>query len=158
MLQCTRTKKIGACRNKREARDFIREVTDAMAGILHDARRIKAYEGMLALGALAGEDKEYCDRLWAELILDRELFDELVYYLENHSLLDRVKCEGYGLTDLYIWQMNRYNIIGDTGKNTGACNKERMVLHAFCDMVEMKKNPAVYIKHRTNGRGMDEQM
>lgn len=128
-----------------------------MAGILYDARRIKAYEGMLALGGLAGENKKWCDRLWEELVFDAELFDEFVFYLEHHSLLDRAKCAGYGLTDLYIWQMNRYNIIGDTGKNTEACNKERMVLHAFYDMIAMKKNPDVYIKRMTLGRGMDEQ-
>ena len=128
-----------------------------MAGILYDARRIKAYERLLALGAFAGEDKTWCDTLWEEIICDTEIFDELVYYLENHSLLDKIKCEGYGLTDLYIWQMNRYNIIGDTGKNTAACNKERMVLHAFHDMAAMKKNPAVYVKRMTLGRGMDEQ-
>ena len=128
-----------------------------MAGILYDARKIKAYEGMLALGELAGEDKAWCDALWEEIIFDAELMDELVFYLENHSIMDKIKCEGYGLTDLYIWQMNRYNIIGDTGKNTAACNKERMGLHAFYDMAAMKKNPAVYVKRMTLGRGMDEQ-
>jgi len=128
-----------------------------VAGILYDARRIKAYEGMLALGELAGEDEAWCEALWEKIIFDAELLDELVFYLENHSLLDKTKCEGYGLTDLYIWQMNRYNIIGDTGKNTAACNKERMVLHAFYDMAAMKKDPAAYVKRMTLGRGMDEQ-
>lgn len=128
-----------------------------MTGILYDARRIKAYEAMAALCEYAGENRAWCDTLWAELVLDAELFEELVFYLENHALLDKVKCAGYGLTDLYIWQMNRYNIIGDTGKNTAACNKERMVLHAFYDMVAMKKDPAVYVKRMTLGRGMDEQ-
>lgn len=128
-----------------------------MAGILYDARRVKAYEGMLALGELAGEDKEWCDGLWEEIIFDVELLEELVYYLENHSLLDKIRCEGYGLTDLFVWQMNRYNLIGDTGRNTAACNKERMVLHAFRDMAAMKKAPAMYVKRMTLGRGMDEQ-
>lgn len=128
-----------------------------MAGILYDARRIKAYEGMLALGELAGEDRAWCDALWEEIIFDAELWEELVFYLENHSIKDKMRCEGYGLTDLYIWQMNRYNIIGDSGKNTEACNKERMVLHAFSDMAAMKKNPAAYVKRMTLGRGMDEQ-
>jgi len=133
------------------------EVNGNMAGILYDARRIKAYEGMAALCELADEDQGWCDALWAEIILDEELFEELVFYLDHHTLLDKVKCAGYGLTDLYIWQMNRYNIIGDTGKNTAACNKERMVLHAFSDMAAMKKDPDVYVKRMTLGRGMDEQ-
>ncbi|MBO5033038.1 MAG: hypothetical protein J6C19_13550 [Lachnospiraceae bacterium] len=126
-----------------------------MAGILYDARRIKAYEGLLALGELAGESNQWCDLLWEELVFDQELFEELVFYLEHHYLKDAVHCEGYGLTDLYIWQMNQYNIIGDSGKNTDACNKDRMVLKAFKDMIEMKKEPAPYIRKMTMGRGMD---
>ena len=63
-----------------------------MAGILYDARRIKAYEGMLALGELAGEDKAWCDALWEEIIFDAELLDELVFYLENHSIMYKMKC------------------------------------------------------------------
>ena len=127
-----------------------------MAGILYDARRIKAYEALLALGEIAEETKAWCDELWAELVLDTALLEELVFFMEHHCLRDKVRCEGYGLTDLYIWQMNRYNIIGDSGKNTAACNKDRMVLHAFRDMVDMKKDPAVYVKRMTMGRGMDQ--
>ena len=89
-------------------------------------------------------------------MFDRELLDEFVFYLEHHFLRDAVKCEGYGLTDLYIWQMNKYNLIGDSGKNTDVCNKDRMVLKAFRDMIDMKKDPAIYIKRMTLGKGMDQ--
>ncbi len=127
-----------------------------MAGILYDARRIKAYERLLSLGETAGETRQWCEALWGELVFDSELTDELVFYLEHHSLRDKVHCEGYGLTDLYIWQMNRYNLIRDSGKNTAACNKDRMVLHAFRDMIDMKKEPAAYVKKLTMGKGMDQ--
>ena len=127
-----------------------------MAGILYDARRIKAYERLLALGETAGETRQWCEALWEELVFDSELTEELVFYLEHHALMDTVHCEGYGLTDLYIWQMNRCNLIRDSGKNTAACNKDRMVLHAFRDMIEMKKEPAAYVKKLTMGKGMDQ--
>lgn len=123
---------------------------------MYDARRIKAYEGLRTLGALAEETEQWCDALWEELVFEQELLEEFVYYLEHRSLLDKVRCEGYGMTDLYIWQMNRYNLIGDSGKNTDACNKDRMVLHAFRDMIDMKKEPAAYVKKMTMGRGMDQ--
>lgn len=127
-----------------------------MAGILYDARRIKVYEGLLERGVDAGESAQWCEQLWEELLCDPALYEEFVFYLENHHIRDKIRCEGYGLIDLYIWQMNRYNLIGDSGKNTEACNKERMVLNAFRDMVEMKKNPAIYIKKMTLGKGMDQ--
>ncbi len=34
-----------------------------MAGIVYDARRIKAYEGLRILGEIADETKEWCDTL-----------------------------------------------------------------------------------------------
>ena len=48
-----------------------------MAGILYDARRIKAYEGLMALGELACESRQWCDALWEDLIFDLELIEEL---------------------------------------------------------------------------------
>lgn len=128
----------------------------SVAGIIYDARRVKAYEGLLALGEIADETKQWCDALWEELVVQPEILEELVFYLEHHYLLDKVSCEGYGLTDLYIWQMNRYNLIGDSGKNTDACNKDRMVLYAFRNMIDMKKEPWAFVKKLTMGRGMDQ--
>ena len=126
-----------------------------MAGILYDARRIKAYERLLALGETAGETRQWCEALWEELVFDSELTDELVFYLEHHSLRDKVHCEGYGLTDLYIWQMNRYNLIKDTGKNSRTCNKEKMAMQAFRTMADMKKEPSRYEKKLAEDSGMD---
>lgn len=125
-------------------------------GILYDARKVKAYESLLMVGKAVGFEEEWCDRLWAEIILSEELYEELVYYLENHSLVEKMKCYGYSLIDLYVWQMNRYNVIGDCGKNTATCNKDRMVLKAFYDMALMQKDPEGFIKKLTEGRGMDK--
>lgn len=126
-----------------------------MAGIFYDARRIKAYEGLLELGAAANESAEWCNALWLEIIADPGLMEEFVFYLDNHYLTDNIKCEGYSMTDLYVWQLNRYNLIGDWGKNTGECNKDRMVLKAFYDMAQMRKNPEEYMKRFALGKGMD---
>ena len=127
-----------------------------MNGILYDARRIKAYEGFQALGKYAGKDIGWLEDLWTELVLDEDLIMEFMYYLDHHTLLDRVKCRGYGLTDLYVWQMDRYNLIRDIGKNTEACNKEAMVLNAFRTMLDMQKDPEGYLKRLTAGTGMDQ--
>ena len=126
-----------------------------MSGILYDARLVKAFEGLRALGRTVGMTGEWCEKLWEEIVFSQDLLEELIFYLEHHYLTDKASCEGYSLTDLYVWQMDRYNLIGDWGKNTSACNKDRMVLNAFMDMAQMRKNPAEYIKRLTSGRGMD---
>ena len=89
-----------------------------MNGIIYDARRIKAYEGMQALARYAGKTEEFVANLWESLLSDKDMMKEWMYYLDHHILLDEVVCEGYSLTDLYVWQMKRYNLVQDTGKNT----------------------------------------
>lgn len=126
-----------------------------MQGILYDARRVKAYESLLTLGAYAGQEKEWLDALWVDLLSIPDLYAELVYYLEHHDLMDQYKYEGYSLIDLYVWQMNKYNLVKDFGKNTSECNKETMVLRSFRTMIELMKNPEEYLKRLSEGRGMD---
>lgn len=127
-----------------------------MNGIVYDARRVKAYEGLLALGGYAGKEPSWLDSLWEGFVANDGLMREFMYYLDHHSLLDEVKCEGYALTDLYVWQMDRYNLVREIGKNTECCNKEAMVLNAFQTMLLMQKDPATYVKRLTAGEGMDQ--
>lgn len=127
-----------------------------MNGIVYDARRIKAYEGLQVLGEYAGKDAAWLDRLWAGIMADNRLMKEFMYYLDHHGFLDELKCEGYALTDLYVWQMDRYNLVREVGKNTEMCNKEAMVLNAFYTMLRMQEDPAVYVRRLTSGEGMDQ--
>lgn len=127
-----------------------------MNGIVYDARRIKAYEGFYQLGEYAGKENVWLDALWEEIVSDEGMMKEFMYYLDHHTLLDEEQCEGYALTDLYVWQMDRYNLVREVGKNTNVCNKEAMVLNAFRTMADMKKNPADYVRRLTAGIGMDQ--
>lgn len=127
-----------------------------MNGIVYDARRLMAYEGFVALGEYAEKDKDWLDRLWSELVQNEGLMGEFMYYLDHHTLKDEVKCRGYSLTDLYVWQMGRYNLIRDIGKNTSCCNKESMVLGAFRTMLDFQRDPDTYERRLTEGKGMDQ--
>ncbi len=126
-----------------------------MPEILYDGRKIQVYEKLLALGEYAGQPREWTETLWMDLLGIPSLYEELVYYLEHHDYKDHFQYEGYSLIDLYVWQMNRYNLIKDLGKNTAECNKETMVLRSFRTMIELMKNPEEYLKRLREGRGMD---
>lgn len=126
-----------------------------MNGVIYDARRIKAYEGMKKLGSYAGKSEEFISKLWEALVLDEGMMKEWMYYLDHHTLLDEVVCEGYSLADIYVWQMKHYNLVQDIGKNTADCNKEALVLDTFAAMLFMKKEPELYKKRLEEGRGMD---
>lgn len=127
-----------------------------MAGdILLDARRIMAFDAFCKLGDYAGRDKEFLDNLWNELVEEPKLMKEFMYYVDHHNFSGEALCRGYGMTDLYVFQMSRYNLIRDVGKNTSACNKESMVLGAFHDMACMIKEPEKYVRKLSDGPGMD---
>lgn len=128
-----------------------------MSQIICGTEKIKVYEGLKMLCEYAGKSAEWCDGLWITILTDYELYGEFLYYLEHHSFADRMKVAGYSLTDCYVWQMERYNLAKDTGKNTESCNKEEMVLEAFRTMAGIKKNPAYYRQKMSEGSGMDKE-
>lgn len=126
-----------------------------MGSIIYDARRIKAYSRLQELGEYAEKSSDYIDSLWQGLLQDDMLMKEFMYYLDNHSLLDEIRCEGYGLTDLYVWHIGLYNLYREIGKNPEECNKEGVVLDSFMTMIEMKKNPEEYVRRLSTDPGMD---
>ena len=115
--------------------------------------KIRGYLGDIC--EYAGMSEEWTDELWLELLSDEELYNEFIYYLENHTFLDKMKVAGYELSDIYVWQMDKYNLIREIGKNPTTCNKETMVMNAFMCMAQMKRDPDTFIKRIESGRGND---
>lgn len=125
-----------------------------MSGIIYDARRVKAYNCIQELGNLTGKPQAYIDELWKSMVIHGDLMKEFVYYLDNHTFLDDIKVEGYGLTDLYMWLIRQYNVKVDYGKNGEGCDKEALVLDTFWHMVKMKEQPDTYVKLLEDGFGL----
>lgn len=127
-----------------------------MQGILYDASRIKVCQGFYDICEYAEFDKEWTDKLWTDIITCRDIYEELVYYIEHHTFMDKIKVRGYSLSDIYVWQMDKYNLVREIGKNPRTCNKERMVMRAFRTMIDMQKNPDEYVRRLEEGRGEDK--
>lgn len=127
-----------------------------MAGIIYDSSKVKVYENLRTLCSFAGESQEWCDALWQDIVTDPELYGELLYYMHNDTLSGRMSCCGYTLIDLFVWQMDKYNLLHDTGKNTADCKKVDMVLRAFETMAQMKQNPEEYLRRFGQGRSQDQ--
>ncbi len=127
-----------------------------MQGIVYDASKIKVCQGLYDICEYAELDKEWADNLWKDIITCGDIYDEFVYYIEHHTFMDKVKVKGYSLSDIYVWQMDKYNLIREIGKNPRTCNKERMVMRAFRTIIDMQQNPDEYIKRLEEGRGEDK--
>ena len=126
-----------------------------MQGILYDATKVKVCKAFYEICDYAGLSREWADGLWLEIISRQQVYEELVYYIEHHTFSDRLKVCGDSLCDLYVWQMNRYNLIKDIGKNPRTCNKEKMAMQAFGTMVELLKNPQETARKLEYGQGTD---
>ena len=123
--------------------------------IIIQTSKIKACELFYELCEYCGYDKEWTDALWGDIVTDDAVFDEFAYYATHHTFRDSLCISGYSLSDLYVFQMDKYNLIREIGKNPPECNKERMVLNAFRMMVDMKADPETYVKRIQEGRGED---
>ena len=126
-----------------------------MGTIILDARKIKAYERLCELAEYVGREAGFVEELWKALLEDDELMKEFVYYLDHHALLDEMKCSGYGIMDIYVWMIERFNLMMDYGKNGQECNKDALVLDAFLKMAQMKKDPDAWVKRLGRGEHMD---
>ena len=122
---------------------------------MYDATRVKVCKAFYEICDYAEFARERTDALWMEILSRKQVYRELVYYIAHHTFSDQLKVCGYGLCDLYVWQMNRYNLIKDTGKNPRTCNKEKMAMQAFETLVALIKNPQENLKKLEYGQGTD---
>ena len=117
--------------------------------------KLKACDFCYELCDACGYDRDWTDALWGDIVTDEDILSEFMYYRENHTFRDKCSIRGYSLSDLYVFQMDKYNLIREIGKNTVDCNKERMVLNAFRMMIDMKADPDTFVKRLEEGRGED---
>lgn len=128
-----------------------------MSGIILSTEKLKAYEYFENWCEYCRFDKAFRDSLWEDIITNESIYNELIFYLEHHTFQDRVKIGGYSLSDLYVFQMNHFNLMSDLGKNPPECNKERMVVKAFRMLADMKSDPETYIKRLEEGKWRDQE-
>ena len=117
--------------------------------------KLKTCEYFYDLCNSCGYDKAWTDALWFDIVGDEGIYEEFAYYMAHHTFRDRFCISGYSLSDLYVFQMDKYNLIREIGKNPPECNKERMVLNAFRMMTDMKSDPETFVKRLQEGRGED---
>ena len=127
-----------------------------MANIVLDGSKIKVYGMLQNLCDYCNENDSWCDELWGDMLQNDELYEEFVYFIVNRSLMGKMNVEGYTLIDLYVKQIDMYNVRNDLGKNPIFCMKEDMVLRSFLMMGRLLEAPETYKKKLEDGFGMDQ--
>lgn len=127
-----------------------------MANIVLDGSKIKVYGMLQNLCDYCNEKDSWCDELWGYMLQNDELYEEFVYFIVNRSLMGKMNVEGYTLIDLYVKQIDMYNVRNDLGKNPIYCMKEDMVLRSFLMMGRLLEAPETYKKKLEDSFGMDQ--
>ena len=110
---------------------------------------------ILALALKAGKEDSYGEKLWEEIRSSNGLLRELAYYHDYGKFLCEYQVEGYSLTDVLVWQVDHFKLYMDRGEEMNRYHRERLLLSAFETLVEMKKNPAPYLRKLEGESGQD---
>ncbi len=126
-----------------------------MANIILDSRKLMVYEDLKYLCEYTKKAPDFCDSLWNELLKKEGLYEEFLFYIDNHCINDKLSVNGYSITDIYVYMLGRFNLLNDTGKNTAACSRDSVILDCFALMARLIDNPEETIKLLDSDEGMD---
>lgn len=127
-----------------------------MGNIIIASEKLKLFEIVENWAEYAGYTKEWTDKFWADLLLNKEVYEEFLYYVDHEDFLCKYSYSGQYITDIFIWEMRKYNIKTDRGKNYADCDKAEMVLNAFRTMLDMKENSQRVIDAMEQKNGGDK--
>lgn len=127
------------------------------AEIIYDKRRLGAYTIAAEFCEACGYDEQFLAELWEGILLNPVLYDEFMYYLQKSEFTGNFSCEGYTIPDLYFYHLREFNLLHDTGKNSGQCDKDVLAFQAFHTMGRLIKEPGVYKERLSRAMGMDLQ-
>lgn len=127
-----------------------------MNTLIISSEKLKLFEIVKSWGEYAGYSDEWINKFWQDLLLNKEVYEEFIYYIDHDDFLCKYSYDGQYITDIFIWEMRKFNIKTDRGKNYEDCDKAEMVLNAFHTMLEMKHNGAAVINAMENKNGGDK--
>ena len=118
-----------------------------------DTKELYDYAATLCMDC--GKDKEFLDELFRRLEEIPELYEEFRYFYENDDFLCKYSVSGMTVTDILIWQIDRFKAALDEGKFGLKYDKSEMVLMAFYTMYDVSKDPVKYLAHFREETGTD---
>ncbi len=126
-----------------------------MSSIIISSEKLKYYDEIVRMCEYAQYQDAWRDQFWQDLLLNDGAYKELLYYLEHQDFLEEYKVNGYSVLDIFVWQMRRYNIRLDRGKNGPDCDKIAMLLESFRCLMDMKEGSDINWSMEMKN-GMDE--
>lgn len=103
--------------------------------IIVSSEKIKLFELVTQLCEYTGHTEDWRDYFWESLLTNEPVYREFLYWVERGDFLLKYKVGGNTIIDILVWEMRKYNIKTDRGKNGADCDKHAMILNAFMEML-----------------------
>lgn len=127
-----------------------------MAGIVIAGEKLKLFEYLNSMCSIAGYTNEWRDNFWEALLKSEPVYQEFLYYADHQDFLLKCKVGGNTIIDILIWEMRKYNVRMDVGRNGPDCDKQAMILEAFMEMLNSIDNGAKLEWSMEMRNGMDQ--
>lgn len=127
-----------------------------MGNIVIASEKIKLFEIVENWSIYAGYNEEWQNKFWQDLLINKDIYDEFLYYVDHKDFLCKASVNGQFITDIFVWEMRKFNIKTDRGKNYADCDKAEMVLNAFRTMLDMKIDADRVLNAMENKNGADK--
>lgn len=104
------------------------------------------YEIVVQMTSYAKLEREFADRFYDKLSMNRDIHEEFCKYVDTGYLEGRIKVQGYSVLDLLVQQVNHFKAQLDQGIIGTRENQHQMVLMAFDKLMDMRENPQKYME------------
>ena len=113
------------------------------------------YEYARQLCTQANEEEGVLEEFWRKINKYPDVLKEFDYYREHKDFLGELSVKGITISDILIWQIDRFKAALDEGKFALKCNGPHMVLGAFYTMCDVIDNPDKYLIRFSSETGTD---
>ncbi|MBQ7563078.1 MAG: hypothetical protein IJT16_03700 [Lachnospiraceae bacterium] len=113
------------------------------------------YDYAASLCMECGKDKAFLDELFRRFTELPELYEEFRYFCEKDDFLCKYSVSGMTVTDILVWQIDRFKAALDEGKFGLKYDRSEMILMAFYTMYDVARDPLRYLAHFREETGTD---
>ncbi|MCR5421274.1 MAG: hypothetical protein K6E98_09715 [Lachnospiraceae bacterium] len=108
-----------------------------------------------ALCRFGGKDKGFYEEFIRRLKDSKALYKEFEYYYKHQDFLCEMNIGGITVTDILVWQVDKFKAGIDEGRFELKYNGDAMLLEAFNTMYEVEKKPDRFLENFRTVTGSD---
>ena len=114
---------------------------------------LKSY--LTVLGHRAVMMDEEIEDLWERMKASPSILQEFAYFHDFGDFLCKYSVAGYTIADILVWQVDHFKAYLDRREEVNRYRREKLVLMAFDILLQMEKDPDIYVEKMQTETGTD---